>query len=104
MNRLGIVMRHAAAMGLDVDIQATEKAKALLGKSRHKPRNVPAMDWRDVPEFYVSLNDGSITHLALRLLILTAARSSEIRFCQLSEIEGDVWIIPADRMKAGKIH
>lgn len=31
MNRLGICIKHAAALGLDVDIQATEKAKALLG-------------------------------------------------------------------------
>lgn len=44
MNRLSIVFRHAAALGLDVDLQATEKAKALLGKSRHVPKNIPAMD------------------------------------------------------------
>jgi len=104
MNRLGIVLRHAAALGLDVDIQATDKAKALLGKSRHKPRHVPSIHWSEAPSFYASLSDGSITHLALRLLILTAARSSEIRFCNLSEIDEDVWTIPAERMKAGKEH
>jgi integrase len=104
MNRLGIVIRHAAAMGLDVDVQATDKAKALLGKSRHKPKHLPSMDWRDVPAFYSSLDEGSVTHLALRLLILTAARSSEIRFCALDEIDGDTWTIPAERMKAGKEH
>ena len=43
MNRLSIVLRHAAALGLDVDLQATEKAKALLGKSRHVPKHIPAM-------------------------------------------------------------
>jgi hypothetical protein len=99
MNRLGIVMRHAAAMGLDVDKQATEKAKALLGTSRHQPKHVPAMDWREVPAFYQRQNEGTITNLALRLLILTAARSSEVRFCHLDEIEGDLWTIPAARMK-----
>jgi len=104
MNRLGIVMRHAAAMGLNVDIQATDKAKALLGKSRHKAKHVPAMPWQEVPAFYASLDEGSVTHLALRLLILTATRSSEVRFCHLREIVGDVWIIPAERMKAGKEH
>lgn len=31
MNRLGIVLRHAAAMGLAVDLQATAKARARLG-------------------------------------------------------------------------
>ncbi|MDU8928213.1 site-specific integrase [Alisedimentitalea sp. MJ-SS2] len=62
------------------------------------------MDWRDVPGFYASLDEGTVTHLALRLLILTATRSSEIRFCRLDEIEGDTWIVPGERMKAGKEH
>ncbi|HTJ59548.1 MAG TPA: Arm DNA-binding domain-containing protein, partial [Devosiaceae bacterium] len=31
MNRLGICLKHAAALGLDVDLQATAKAIALLG-------------------------------------------------------------------------
>lgn len=104
MNRLGIVFRHAAAMGLDVDIQVTEKAKALLGKSRHVAQHVPAMNWQEVPDFYASLDEGSITNLALRLLILTATRSSEVRYCNLSEIETGIWTIPAARMKAGKDH
>lgn len=97
-------MRHAAAMGLDVDIQATEKAKALLGKSRYTPKHVPALPWQDVPEFYASLVEGSITHLALRLLIVTAARSSEIRFLSLDELDRDIWTVPAERMKSGKEH
>ena len=102
MGRLGIVMQYGAAMGLDVDMQATAKAKALLGKSRQKREHIPAMPWIDVPVFYHSLDNGSITHLALRLLILTAARSHPIRFCHLDEIEGDTWVIPAERMKMEK--
>ena len=100
MNRLGIVMRHAAAMGLDVDMQATEKAKALLGKTRHIIKNIPSMPWQEVPAFYERLDEGTITHLALRLLILTGLRSKPIRFCRLEEIEGDVWTVPASNMKA----
>lgn len=99
MNRLGIVLRHAAALGLEVDLQATEKAKALLGKQRHIVTNVPAMDWRDVPVFYRSLDGGSVTELALRLLVLTAVRSYPVRFIHLDQIEGDVWTIPAAAMK-----
>lgn len=102
MNRLSIVMRHAAAMGLDVDVQATEKAKALLGKSRHEAANIPALPWKEVPAFYKSLNDGTVTHLALRLLILTALRSMPVRYCRLDEIDGDVWTIPAKNMKGRK--
>ncbi|EJF86358.1 hypothetical protein MCW_00254 [Cardidatus Bartonella washoeensis 085-0475] len=36
LNRLNLCLKHAAALGLDVDLQATEKAQALLGKQRHK--------------------------------------------------------------------
>ena len=102
MNRLSICMKHAAALGLEVDLQATEKAKALLGKQRHKTQNTPALHWQDVPTFYQSLNEGTVTELALRLLILTAVRSAPLRFIHLDQIEGDVWTIPADAMKGRK--
>lgn len=104
INRLSIVMRHGAAMGLDVDIQATDKAKALLGKSRHVTSHIPSLNWQEVPAFYDSLSDGTITHLALRLLILSGLRSKPIRFCRLDQIDGDVWTVPAENMKARKGH
>src|SRR6056297_2216171 len=99
MNRLGICMRHAAALGLDVDLQATEKAKALLGQQRHKAQNIPALPWQEVPAFYRSLTGGTITELALKLLILTAVRSYPLRYLHLDQIEGDIWTIPAEAMK-----
>jgi integrase len=103
MNRLAIVLRHAAALGLDVDLQATEKAKALLGSTRHVPKNVPAMNWTDVPEFYASLEEPTLTHLALRLLILNpGVRSKPLRHLRLEQIEGDVWTVPEGVMKGRK--
>jgi len=102
MNRLSIVMKHAAALGLDVDLQATEKAKALLGKTRHVPKNIPAMVWADVPGFYASLEEPTLTHLALRLLMLTGLRSAPLRTIRLDQIEGDVWTVPAEAMKGRK--
>lgn len=99
MNRLSLCLKHAAALGLHVDLQATDKARALLGKPRHKAKNIPALPWRDVPAFYESLNDGTVTHLALRLLILTGVRSAPLRFLHDNQIDGDVWIIPAEAMK-----
>lgn len=102
LNRLSIVLKHAAALGLDVDLQATEKAKALLGKSRHVAKNIPAMAWADVPEFYASLEGPTLTHLALRLLILTGVRSSPLRNIRLDQIEGDIWTVPAEGMKGRK--
>lgn len=102
MNRLGICLKHAAALGLEVDLQAAEKAKALLGKQRHKAVNVPAVPWIETPAFYQSLDGGTITELALRLLILTAVRSAPLRFLSEDQIDGDVWTIPADAMKGRK--
>lgn len=99
MNRLNICFQHAAALGLDVDMQATVKAKALLGKQRHTVKHIPAMDWREVPAFYQSLEGGGVTELALQLLVLTAVRSFPLRNIHESQVEGDVWTIPAEAMK-----
>jgi integrase len=102
LNRLGIVLRHAAALGIDVDLQAVDKAKALLGKSRHEARHIPALHWREVPAFYQSLAEPTLTHLALRLLILTGVRLAPLRFLRLDQIDGDLWIIPGEAMKGRK--
>lgn len=102
LNRLSIVLRHAAALGLDGDLQATDKAKALLGKTRHVAKNIPAMAWADVPGFYSSLEEPTLTHLALRLLMLTGVRSNPLRHIRLDQINGDVWTVPAEGMKGRK--
>lgn len=99
-DRLKIVMDHAAALGLDADLQAVAKAKKLLGRQRHKVTSIPSMPWQDVPAFYDTLKDQTITHLALRLLILTGLRSRPIRCAHVHEMDGAVWTIPAANMKA----
>lgn len=99
-DRLNIVLNHAAALGLDVDMQAVAKAKALLGRQRHTVQSIPSMPWQEVPTFYATLEAPTITHLALRLLIVTGLRSRPIRFMRLDEVSGDVWTIPAGNMKA----
>lgn len=102
INRANLCIKHAAALGLDVDLQATAKAKALLGRQRHTPKRLPAMPWQDVPQFYASLNDGTVTHLALRFLILTGSRSRPVRYLRFDHLHNDTWIIPADLMKGMK--
>jgi integrase len=58
------------------------------------------MRWQDVPAFYATLEEPTITHLALRLLILTGLRSRPVRYARIDEIDGDTWTVPADNMKA----
>lgn len=84
LNRLSIVLRHAAAPGIGVDLQACEKAWARLGTSRQAVRHIPAMPWRDVPAFYDSLDEPSPVNLARRLLILTGVRSAPLRLLRLA--------------------
>lgn len=106
MNRLNLTLKHAAALGLDADLQATMKAQALLGKRRHVEKHIPSLLYKDVPYFYTFLCGKSelTSVLALRFLILTVARTSEIRFATFDEIEDGVWTIGADRTKTGNVH
>lgn len=99
LGRLSIVLKHAAALGQGVDLQVVVKARALLGRSRHKATHIPAMPWKDVPAFYRARSEPSPANLAMRLLILTGVRSSPIRNISLEQITGDVWTIPAEFMK-----
>ena len=105
MNRMNLTLRHAAALGLDVDLQAVLKAQALLGKRRHEVRHIPSLPYSETPAFYRWLRSKStVSALALRFLILTAARTSEVRFAEFSEIKNNIWTIPSERTKTGNEH
>ena len=99
IGRLNIVLTYAAAAGYDVDLNAIAKAKALLGRHRHQTQNIPALDWRQVPDFYASLKEPTSIQLALKLLILTGVRSYAIRYAHVDQFDGDTWIVPAANMK-----
>lgn len=87
--------------------------KGLLDKILPEPNKVKkvehhkAMPFGEIPAFMQNLSnvEGS-SALALQLLILTAARSGEVRGARWGEIdfEGGVWTIPKERMKAGVEH
>ena len=103
INRLNIVFTYAAAAGLDVDMNAIAKAKALLGKQRKQTINTPALHWSEVPAFYEQLAEPTIVHLALKLLILTGVRSYAVRYAHVDQFDGRTWVIPAKNMK-GQLH
>ncbi len=105
LGHIGQVIQYSAALGLDVDMQATMKARALLGKQAHKVQHIPSMPYQDTPEFYQWLRTQSgIVPLALRFLILTVARTTEVRLATFDEIEGDVWTLSGERTKTGQKH
>jgi integrase len=64
-----------------------------------------AMPYDDLSVFLIELRQKKgIDARALEFTILTAARVSEAVGARWSEISGDVWTIPAERMKGGKAH
>jgi integrase len=65
----------------------------------------PAMPWRIIPEFWKThlvVEDYDVSRALLKFLILTAARSGEVRGMTWGEVDFEqrVWTIPPERMKA----
>lgn len=64
-----------------------------------------ALPYADMPAFWKSLAaDTSDAARMLRWIVLTACRYGEAKGLQPGEIKGDIWTVPAARMKAGKEH
>ena len=72
-----------------------------------KVKHFPALAYKEVPELMKDLEKREgVSPRALEFLILTAVRSSEVRFARWDEIDLDqrIWTIPAERIKARKTH
>lgn len=86
----------------------TAIAKALPAQPKKGENHYSRVEIADAPAVYCKLQESTetVARLALQFGILTAARSGEIRFAKWPEIDAAnaTWTIPADRMKAGRIH
>ena len=77
---------------------------------RNKARSVQhhsALPWKEMGTFWAALaGEDGMGASALRFTVLTAARTGEITGARWSEINltQAVWIVPAERMKAGREH
>jgi len=84
--------------------------KGHLSNLLHKPRkgnktHFRRLPYQKVPGFIERLQGyDCLAALALEFCILTASRTSEVLQAKRSEINGNLWQIPAERMKAGKPH
>jgi integrase len=78
-------------------------ARTKLARVKHHA----AVPWREIGSVMQRLEkQNGMAALALRFVVLTAARSGEVRGAKWPEIDLQhaVWTIPADRMKAGREH
>ena len=80
---------------------------ALKAKNGGKESHFPALPYKDIKRFMADLRSRpSMSSRALELVILTAARSGDVREATWGEIdtEANEWVVPAERMKTGREH
>lgn len=70
-----------------------------------KETHFAALPYAAVPAFMTTLRErSSVSARALEFLILTAARTAEVRLAAWSEIRDDRWVVPAEHTKGGREH
>lgn len=110
--RIEAVLKWAKVGGFregDNPAQWKDKLEFALPRASkiRKHINYPALPWQEVPAFMADLRErDGMGARALELIILTAARSGEVRLAVWSEfdLQARLWVVPADRIKAGKEH
>ena len=105
--RIGTVLDYAHGKGWRSHPLGMAAVNKSLPRQPRKSGRFEAMPYSRVPAFLDALRERvSMGRLALEAAILTAARSGEIRGAKWDEVdlEAATWTVPAERMKAGKIH
>ena len=107
-HRIGAVMQWAVAMEYRPD-NPCDRVAATLGRQRRVVRHMRALPHVEVAEAVATIRASGATtaaKLGFEFLVLTAARSGEVRLARWDEIDLDaeVWTLPAERMKANREH
>jgi len=106
--RMKVVFEWSKASGFRSGDNPVEGVSKVMAKHNLKQKHHAALPHADLPTFLEKLRNyaGVSTRLALKFLILTAARTGEVLFAKWSEIDFDkkAWAVPADRMKAKVEH
>ncbi len=100
-------------MAIAADARDTENParlgvlKFLLPNQGKRPevQHHPAMPYAEIGAFMAALRKrDDLSARALEFLILTGCRTGEVIGARWDEIDGDVWTVPAERMKAKREH
>jgi len=107
--RIGAVMDWAKASGFRAGDNPVEGVLRGLPRQNGGNRHHAAMPFAEVPAFVQRLHAGGSSEsakLAFEFLILTASRTSEVLLAKKEEIDwtAKLWIVPAERMKAKRVH
>jgi len=105
--RIGTVLDWSYARGFRATEAPMRSLSKGLPRQPKKDNHFAALPYAAVPGFLEKLGEReSVGRVALEALILTAARSGEIRSATWQELDLDaaLWSIPASRMKMGRAH
>lgn len=106
--RIGAVMKWAIAQGWRQDNPAENISRALpkVSKAQDHRKALPYGEVSGCIAAVQASGAGLATKLALEFLVLTAARSGEVRDARWEEIDltAEVWEIPSQRMKMKRPH
>jgi integrase len=105
--RMGAVLKWSIAQGWRVDNPAEAISQALPKRDKTANNHHTSLPYEQVSNAIQTIQDSSAgiaTKLSFEFLILTAARSGEVRGASWDEISGNTWTIPKSRMKARRSH
>ena len=107
--RIGAVMKWAVAQRYRDDNPTGDAISAALPKAAVRKQHMRVLPHVEIgAAFAREKGSGAYrgTMLAFEFLVLTAARSGDVRNARWEHIDRDeaVWTIPAERMKAGREH
>ena len=106
--RINTVMQWVVAMDFRAD-NPCDLVGATLGRNKNVVRHMPALPHAEVAAAIATVRASRATaaaKLAFEFLVLTAARSGEVRLAQWTEIDpaAAVWTVPAEHTKANREH
>lgn len=108
LQRIGTVIAWSVAHGYREHEASMQAIRMGLPPQTDRVVHHPALAYSAAPEVVRKLQEEptSVARAALLFLILTAARSGEVRGARWCEVDLDarVWTVPADRIKMGVEH
>jgi integrase len=108
LQRIGAVLDYAHIKGMIAQPVSLRSVRKGLPRQTRQVQHRQAMPYKDVPGFMAKLMalTPSVGRDALKLTVLTATRSGEVRNAVWGEfdVEKAVWSIPAERMKMKEGH
>lgn len=101
IERTRVVFETARLSGIDCDPFTVDAARHMLGVVKHVPKHHASLPWQDAPALFHDLGSHP-SHMCIKWLMMTVVRSHAGRGARYSEIEGNTWTVPPERVKGNE--